>query len=222
MQKELNKQSFDKVKMYIMEDQGRYSFESFLKEKNLLEGSQHKGDSIIIKCPFHEDESPSCGIALDKKIYNCFSCGRGGNYIGFIKEYKSVIEGHTLTLPVLVDNMLKVDRVMQGVLGLQTVFKADTIESTMSSFSIRKPSIKRGNSEPKSFIEYAMNLKKKNATDKEIMEFISNMQSGLALSDIIKYSKTSIKPTENFEDDELALSDNDLNMFDIASLLGDK
>lgn len=221
MQKELNKESFDKVKMYIMEDQGRYSFESFLKEKNLLEDSKHKGDSIVIKCPFHEDESPSCGIALDKKIYNCFSCGRGGNYLGFIKEYKSVVEGHTLALPTLVDNILKSDRIMQGVLGLQTIFKTDNIISTMDNFTVRKPNIKRGNSEPKSFIEYAINLKNRHAPDKEIMEFISNIQSGLSISDIIKYSKTSSEP-KNLEDDELTLSDSDLNMFDIASLLGRK
>lgn len=218
MQKELNKESFDKVKMYIMEDQGRYSFESFLKEKNLLEGSQHKGDSIVIKCPFHEDESPSCGIALDKKIYNCFSCGRGGNYIGFIREYKSVVEGHTLTLPVIVDNILKSDRIMQGVLGLQTIFKTDATLGTMNSFTVRKPNIKRGNSEPKSFIEYAITLKNKHASDKEIMEFISNMQAGLSISDIIKYSKAPSK-SRSTEEDELTLSDNDLNMFDIASLL---
>lgn len=36
-----------------------------------------------ICCPFHEDANPSCGINLEKKVFNCFSCQTKGNVLDF-------------------------------------------------------------------------------------------------------------------------------------------
>ena len=30
-----------------------------------------KGDQIKIICPFHNDHKPSCGVNLEKQVYNC-------------------------------------------------------------------------------------------------------------------------------------------------------
>lgn len=38
-----------------------------------------------IHCVFHEDKKPSMNV--DEKVYNCFSCLRGGDVIGFVMEY---------------------------------------------------------------------------------------------------------------------------------------
>jgi len=42
-----------------------------------------------IKCPFHEDDKPSCKIYLDTNTYNCFGCGKTGDVIQFIQDYES-------------------------------------------------------------------------------------------------------------------------------------
>ena len=42
-----------------------------------------------IKCPFHNDDKPSCKIYLDTNTYNCFGCGKTGDVIQFIQDYEN-------------------------------------------------------------------------------------------------------------------------------------
>jgi len=60
-----------------------------------------QGSSFRIRCPFHEDERPSCSVNTNKKVYNCFSCGDNGNILDFIAgmeeldpkaEFRTVLE----------------------------------------------------------------------------------------------------------------------------------
>lgn len=41
-----------------------------------------------ISCPFHKDNTPSLSFNPKANRWHCFSCGRGGDIIDFIKEYK--------------------------------------------------------------------------------------------------------------------------------------
>ncbi|MCS7214350.1 MAG: DNA primase [Candidatus Calescibacterium sp.] len=41
-------------------------------------------------CPFHPDTKPSLRIREDKKIFNCFGCGVGGNVITFISKIRNI------------------------------------------------------------------------------------------------------------------------------------
>lgn len=41
-------------------------------------------------CPFHPDTKPSLRIREDKKIFNCFGCGVGGNAITFISKIRNI------------------------------------------------------------------------------------------------------------------------------------
>ncbi len=51
---------------------------------------QRKGNNFWAICPFHKDTSPSLSVSPTKKIFKCFSCGAGGNVIGFVQRYKNV------------------------------------------------------------------------------------------------------------------------------------
>ena len=42
------------------------------------------GRQIKIHCPFHKDKTPSCGVNLDRGLFNCFSCQSGGHVIDFV------------------------------------------------------------------------------------------------------------------------------------------
>lgn len=46
-----------------------------------------KGRNFVGLCPFHDDKNPSFYVSIDKQIYKCFSCGKAGNVITFLKEY---------------------------------------------------------------------------------------------------------------------------------------
>ena len=39
-----------------------------------------------IKCPFHDDDKPSCKIYLDTNTFHCFGCGATGDQIEFIQK----------------------------------------------------------------------------------------------------------------------------------------
>ncbi|ALO13759.1 DNA primase [Salinivirga cyanobacteriivorans] len=47
-----------------------------------------------IKCPFHEDDKPSCKIYTETNTYNCFGCGKTGDVIQFIQD-KENCDKHT-------------------------------------------------------------------------------------------------------------------------------
>jgi DNA primase len=37
-------------------------------------------------CPFHEEKTPSFTVRVDKGVYYCFGCGKGGDAISFVME----------------------------------------------------------------------------------------------------------------------------------------
>lgn len=51
-----------------------------------------KHSHIMGHCPFHTDRHPSCSIDLERSLWHCFSCGRGGTLRSMFKE----ITGHTI------------------------------------------------------------------------------------------------------------------------------
>ena len=55
------------------------------------------GNGYIGLCPFHDDSNPSMHIDEQKGLYHCFSCGAGGDIIGFYMRYNSVTFPEALT-----------------------------------------------------------------------------------------------------------------------------
>ncbi|MEI6243385.1 MAG: CHC2 zinc finger domain-containing protein [Chlamydiota bacterium] len=47
-----------------------------------------KGTNYQGSCPFHQEKTPSFSVSLSKGIYKCFGCGKSGNAIGFVMEFK--------------------------------------------------------------------------------------------------------------------------------------
>lgn len=73
----------------------KYDFEyinSSFRAKDWLEenyGCEFTGSSsgyLNCSCPFedHVDSSPSFGISTEKYIYNCFGCGRSGDFVALV------------------------------------------------------------------------------------------------------------------------------------------
>jgi len=51
--------------------------------KKYLQKSRKNGNSLIAKCPFHQDDKPSFSVDLINGKYHCFGCEEKGNYISF-------------------------------------------------------------------------------------------------------------------------------------------
>lgn len=43
-----------------------------------------QGAERMIRCPFHNDASPSCAVNLDRKLFHCFACGAKGTVLDFV------------------------------------------------------------------------------------------------------------------------------------------
>jgi len=56
------------------------------------------GDQIKIICPFHNDHKPSCGVNLEKQVYNCFACDAGGNALDFVAQMEGLDPNNTTEL----------------------------------------------------------------------------------------------------------------------------
>lgn len=57
--------------------------------------SQHielepKGPHYVACCPFHDEKTPSFTVTPSKGIYSCFGCGKTGDAISFLMEYKGI------------------------------------------------------------------------------------------------------------------------------------
>ena len=48
------------------------------------------GANFKALCPFHHERTPSFIISPAKNIAKCFSCGKGGGPINFLKEIENI------------------------------------------------------------------------------------------------------------------------------------
>ncbi|MCL2114318.1 MAG: DNA primase [Streptococcaceae bacterium] len=48
------------------------------------------GKNFIGLCPFHGEKTPSFNVNAEKGFYHCFGCGKSGDAIEFLKEYKQI------------------------------------------------------------------------------------------------------------------------------------
>ena len=57
---------------------------------------ERRGSNYFICCPFHTDKTPSLSINNQKGFWKCFSCGRGGDAISMLREYKGLTYSESL------------------------------------------------------------------------------------------------------------------------------
>ena len=71
---------------------------------NLIEGYtsiKKTGKGYVALCPFHDDHTPSMHVDEEKGLFHCFSCGAGGDMLGFYMRYNG------LTFPEAVSDLAK-------------------------------------------------------------------------------------------------------------------
>lgn len=50
-------------------------------------------DDVLILCPFHDDQRPSCEVHTSKGMFYCFSCGAKGNFSKLYAELSGITVG---------------------------------------------------------------------------------------------------------------------------------
>lgn len=51
---------------------------------------KQQGQSLIGRCPFHDDDTPSLSISPSKQLWNCFGCSAGGDVISFVEQIENI------------------------------------------------------------------------------------------------------------------------------------
>ncbi|MDR1589025.1 MAG: DNA primase [Oscillospiraceae bacterium] len=52
--------------------------------------SKRGGGDMFGLCPFHSEKTPSFSVNIDKQMYYCFGCGKGGGAINFVMEIENL------------------------------------------------------------------------------------------------------------------------------------
>ncbi|MEQ9878191.1 DNA primase [Pectobacterium aroidearum] len=58
-----------------------------------------RGKDVVVLCPFHQENTPSCVISPDKNLYHCFGCDAGGSVLDWVMKTEN------LSLPHAVDKL---------------------------------------------------------------------------------------------------------------------
>jgi len=57
-----------------------------------------KDGEVLALCPFHTDTNPSCGINIDKQVFNCLSCGAHGDLVQLLAGHLHISRNAILRL----------------------------------------------------------------------------------------------------------------------------
>lgn len=184
------------------DERARFSFYKFLVDNNLLQDAEEKNSDLWIPCPFHDDASPSCSINEQKYVYNCFSCGRHGNLISLIKDYKNEFERSNASYYQVLNDFLRLDKEMQAALGYNSIYTNDNVnykfDEALTKFRFNPP---KGRVLPTSYLELADLLIKKKADIKQISLFIVLMQNHVDVKEIYQEIFGANEVTINYNDE---------------------
>lgn len=61
-----------------------------VSQYTLLKPSGREG--VVGRCPFpdHKEKTPSFHVSLDKQVYHCFGCKKGGNVFSFLQQFQGL------------------------------------------------------------------------------------------------------------------------------------
>lgn len=177
-----DKTRLSKVLNYIRDNSDEYSIVNYCQSIGLLKDAKSNAENYFISCPFHEDYSPSMLIHKDGNKFHCFSCGRKGDYLDFVKSY-SELNGKKYTLISLCEKLLHDDIKMRATLEFSSLFKFNSRNLTLDEVKLNKrPILKRY--EEINYLNLANKVIKEQLSNEDKIFAISMIQAGLPPNEI--------------------------------------
>lgn len=165
--------------------QSNYSFQKYLQEHKLFsDKDKHRGDEVMIMCPFHGDKNPSLSINYNRRIWNCLGCGRGGHFVDFVYNYDTTVLDEDISWNGELNRMLKADHELQLRVGFSTIFIDSEFNKELPT--LEHVSFRYTPKVPENYLELATALKKHKCSLESMQFAILLMQSGLSASQIYK------------------------------------
>lgn len=180
--KEADKARLSKVLNYIKTNTDEYSIVDYCQSIGLLKDAKSNAENYFISCPFHEDYSPSMLIHKDGSKFHCFSCGRKGDYLDFVKSY-SELNGKKYTLISLCEKLLHDDIKMRTTLEFSSLFRFTNRNLTLDEVKVnKKPKLEKY--EKINYLNLANKIIDKQLSAEDRIFAISMIQAGLPPNEI--------------------------------------
>lgn len=108
-----------KERLRKFEDESHLFFDwlDVLRDAGITEIQDLQGQ-YLLKCPFHEDWSPSFRIRLHEHNYHCFSC----NDFGTVAKLMYKLSSQTIPKVQFYERLIKCNPVIQSHLGFNSLF----------------------------------------------------------------------------------------------------
>lgn len=178
----------------------KYQIAEFLTSKGTrIQGSQ------AIRCPFHDEHTPSCYIDADSNIWHCFGCSEGGGYLSFYRRYIAKYENKNISSYAIVEEMLLHDHALVQQLGFNTIYRTYTEEFTIFDENTNKlfmrpaPKFKYN----RQITMKHLLMKAKNFSNDKLTKFIEDCETGMAEGILIQkyYFESEIFNRPKFTED---------------------
>lgn len=196
------KDRFENAKTYI---NSQCSIESYMRERGFNIQSNRQ-----IKCPFHEDSTPSFSVDTERNIWKCFGCPDGGHFLDLWIKYNNRYEGTNYNVYSAIEKLIQDNPDIQASLGFNTIFYTEDVtesifsrEAKMTTYFNKIPT-KIAPIQKVSTDGMHKVLKKLEVSDNSVLlQFIADCESGY--SDEQLFSKY-YKQQETLDDFILSLS----------------
>lgn len=204
MKKVVNKDRLNVCVDYI---KSVYSFEEVLRKYNLLtedlvrEGKVSRtADSIIIPCFLHVDYSPSLSCSTKLNVFNCFSCGTGGDIIKFMSLCETKLMNNKKNYFEMIEHLLRTDTSLRLHAKCDTIFTCNKVDlEQINSLKLKSSlSFRESFRKPSNFLELSRIISREFKSDnKTIILAISLMEKGFSASETYDILKGKNKKPNN-------------------------
>lgn len=99
----------------------KYRIDAFLEEHGI-----HTESNKQIRCPFHDDSTPSFSVNTKQNVWKCFGCPDGGHFIDLWIKYEQKFNSKKYSVYTGVETLLSKDTELQKTLGFSTIFRSET------------------------------------------------------------------------------------------------
>ena len=98
----------------------KYRIDAYLAEHGIRVASNKQ-----VRCPLHDDSTPSFSVDLERNIWHCFGCPDGGHFIDLFIRYTNKQTGSNLNIYSAVESILAKDVELQRDLGYTSIYRSE-------------------------------------------------------------------------------------------------
>lgn len=109
------KDRFDDAKILL---NSRFRIDSFLEQQGI-----HVENNRQIRCPFHDDSTPSFSVDTEANIWKCFGCPDGGHFLDIWIKYNNRYNNTNYSIFTATEQLLSQSPELQAELGFSSIFQ---------------------------------------------------------------------------------------------------